>query len=346
MRPKDHQKKIVGQVLSKTYRFLIAARFLAKPFKSVHFSVKKFLISFCFCCVVFCGQSQDSFFGFSAGISFDFGTKVNRIGLSAGAYYGYDFVQVNTSLKAYYNFQSLGLKQKTPELQLGGGINFGYGKRDSIATRFTGLGENNSRYRNAFGYSYTRYWDKNQTSQSTGLFNVQVQQFRFLTENDLFGAGKGWRDRFRTGAFLIDYTAGDFRFALASTFWTGDFVGCDIVKDSLYPARYGYRKTERSQYGNFSLGLLSAQVNWLVPDVPLNQNVRLNAGVDSEKVRNAIQNKLIHNQRFVPTKWITHETPHLPMISDQGDAYECRPGQNIRPVSFYFNLGLNSPVFY
>jgi len=308
--------------------------------------VKKFLILFCFCCAILNGRGQQLGSGFSAGISFDFGTKVNRIGLSAGAYCNYAFVQLNSTLKVYYNFQSLGLKKKTPEVQLAGGINFCYGKKDSLQNRFTGLGENNTRYRNAFGYSYIRYWDRNETSQSTGLFNIQVQQFRALTENDLFGAGKGWRDRFRTGAFMIEYTTGDFRFALTSAFWTGDYVGCDIVKDSLYPARYGYRKSERSQYGLFSLGLLSAQVNWLIPEVPLNQNARLNVGIDSEKMRNAIQNKFIHNQFFLPKKWITHETPHIPMLSDKGDQYCYYPNQKVKPISFYFNAGLNSPVFY
>ncbi|MBI3134881.1 MAG: hypothetical protein HYZ14_09440 [Bacteroidetes bacterium] len=308
--------------------------------------MKKFLLTLCLSAAFLSGRPADIFYGFSAGISFDFGTNVNRLGLSGGAYYAYDFAQVNISLKAYYNFQSIGLKKKTPEIVLAGGINFCYGKKDTVRNRFTGPGENNTAFPHAFGYSYLRYWDKNQTSQSTGLFNIQAGQFRFLTENDLFAGGKGWRDRFRTGGFKVDYTVNDLRFALTSALWTGDFIGCDIVKDSLYPSRFGYRRTERSQYGNFSLGLLSAQVNWLLPGVPLNQDARLNLGVDSEWVRHVLQNKLVHDQCYLPKKWINHENPHIPMLSDKGDPYLFDPAQKVKPASCYFNLGLNSPVFY
>ena len=319
---------------------------MAAAIKMVLFNVKKFLLSVLFGLTFFGLHAQGQFVGFSAGLSFDLGTKVNRVGISAGAYYTYNFAQVNASFKAYYNFQSLGLKQKTPEIQLGGGINFGYGKRDTLRNRFTGLGENNTEYLNSFGYSYTRYWDRNQTSQSTGLFNIQIREFRFLTENDLFGAGKGWRDRFRTGAFLVDYTYHDLRFTLASTFWTGDFIGCAIIEnDPDYQTRFGYRRTEGSTYGNFSLGLLSAQVNWLVPGVPLNQNARLNIGVDAEQVRYVVQNQFIHDQPFLPDK-LSKPTPHIPMLSSDGGQYLFKPDQKIRPVSFYFNAGLNSPVFY
>lgn len=286
-------------------------------------------------------------YGFSAGVSFNFGTHVNRIGISANAFYLRNFFQVNTGIKIYYNFQSFGIKKKTPEIQLGGGLNFGFGQRDSVPQRFVGLTENNTEYVFAAGYSYIRYWDKNQTTQSTGLFNFQMQNFRVLTENDLFAGGKGWRDRFRTGAFMIDYTYADFRFGINATFWTGDFVGCETVKDSLYPkARFGYRRTEGSKYGNFSLGLLSAQVNWLIPQVPVQQVARLNIGIDSEKVRNTIQNKFIHNQRFIPAKWINYETPHIPMIADDGGQFLYLPNQKIQPLRFYFNLGLNDQIFY
>lgn len=288
-----------------------------------------------------------SFYGFSAGVSFNFGTHVNRMGVSANFFAGHNFVQLNSALKVYYNFQSLGLKRKSPEIQLGGGVNFGFGNLDSLPVRFIGLTENNTGYRFAAGYSYIRYWDKNQTTQSTAIFHFQLQNFRVLTENDLFASGKGWRDRFRTGAFSLDYTLNELRFGLNTTFWTGDYVGCEIVKNSSYPnARFGYRKAEGSKYGNFSLGLLSAQVSWLIPQIPVQQIARLNLGVDSEKIRNAVQNKFIHNQRFVPSRWVNYETPHIPMLAADGTQYVYENGTRVKPLSFYFNLGLNDPVFY
>lgn len=285
--------------------------------------------------------------GISAGVSFNFGTHVNRMGVSVNYFYTYNFVQANSGVKLYYNFQSLGIRKKTPEIQLGGGLNFGFGKRDSIPNQFIGLAENNTGHPFALGYSYIRYWDKNQTTQSTAIFNFQVQNFRVLTENDLFASGKGWRDRFRTGAFMIDYTLNDLRFGANATFWTGDYVGCETVKDSIYPnARFGYRKAEGAKYGNFSLGLLSAQVSWLIPQIPVQQIARLNVGIDSEKVRNTIQNKFIHNQRFVPSKWVNYETPHIPMLAADGTQFLYQSGKSPKPLSFYFNLSLNDQVFY
>jgi len=291
-------------------------------------------------------QGYDNFYGFSAGLSFDLGTKLNRIGISAAGYYNYRFIQANSSLKFYYNFQSLGLKKKSPEIQLGGGINFGFGTKDSVRNQFVGLTENNTPFQYAAGYSYMRYWDKNQTSQSTGLFNIQIQNFRLITENDLLAGGKGWRDRFRTGALKVDYTYDVYRAGISSLFWTGDFIGCEVVKDSLYPSRFGYRKKDKSTFGDFSLGLLSVQADYIIPGIPLNQIARLNVGVDSEKVRHVLQNKLIHDQIYFPERWIKTENPHIPMLSTDGSQYLFLQGQKVKPASLYFNAGLNSGTFY
>lgn len=303
----------------------------------------RIVLLFSFLCCVSVVKSQDSFFGFSAGISFAFGNKVNRLGVSAAAYYSYEFVQINSSLNAYYNFQSLGLKKKTPELQLALGAEFGFGKKDSLRNNFVGLTENNMLLRNSVGYSYLRYWDKNKTTQSSGILDVNFQEFKVAVENDLFGAGKGWRDRFRTGAFLFEYQYLDTKFALNSTIWTGDFTGCDDVYDSDYPARFGYRLVEKSQFGNYSLGLLSLQVKQLLPYAQIAQ---VNIGIDSERFRNFLQNKIIHDQPFFPDKWIKRKPLHIPMIASDGGQYLYQENQKVRPASFYFNLGMNSGVFY
>lgn len=311
--------------------------------KKLPFGAMRIVLLFIFLSCFSIARSADSFFGFSAGISFAFGNKVNRIGVAASAYYSYEFVQLNSSINLLYNFQSLGLKKKTPELQLALGAEFGFGKKDSLRNNFVGLTENNMRYRNSVGYSYLRYFDKNQTTQSTGILDVNFQQFKIATENDLFGAGKGWRDRFRTGAFLIEYQYLDTKFAINSTMWTGDFTGCDNVSDSDYPARFGYRLVEKAQHGNYSLGLLSLQVKQFLP---FTQVAQLNIGIDSEQVRHFLQNKLAHDQRFFKEKWIKEKQFHIPMIASDGGQYIFGEDQKIRPVSFYFNLGMNSGVFY
>ena len=109
-------------------------------------------------------RASVSFFGFSAGLSFSFGNKVNRIGVQISGYYSYDFVQVNSTINAYYNFQTLGTKLKTPELQLGIGAEFGFGNKDSVRNEFIGLTENNLLSTYSVGYSYLYYFDKINTS--------------------------------------------------------------------------------------------------------------------------------------------------------------------------------------
>lgn len=304
----------------------------------------RILILFILTCVY--GQAQDSFSGFSVGLSFNFGNKVNRVGISAAAYYNYTFVQVNTKINWYYNFQSFGTKNKASELQLGAGVECGFGKKDSIRNNFIGLAENNLLQNNSFGYSFIWYWDNNFTTQSTGILGLTCGPMKLAIENDVFGSGKGLLDRYRTGAFLISYQYLDTRFAINSTFWTGDYAGCEIVNGSAYPARFGYRKSENGHNTNFSLGLLSAQVTTILLRLPFVQTVRVNVGIDSERVRNTLQNKLIHDQPFLPQKWIRRKPAHLPMIAKDGSQYLYQENQEIRPASFYFNVGLNNAIFY
>ncbi len=144
-----------------------------------------------------CGYTQTHNVGFSAGVAFSFGTHVNRIGLSLGAYYNYGFFQLNATIKAYYNFQSFGLKQKTPELQLGLGGQFGFGRTDTARNPIIGIAENNTRHKYSAGFAYVHYFDKQQTTQGTGILNANIHNFNVITENDLFGNLIHQTDRYR-----------------------------------------------------------------------------------------------------------------------------------------------------
>lgn len=288
-------------------------------------------------------RAVDSYYGVSAGLSFSFGNKANRIGVLVGGYYTYGFVQLNGTLNGYYNFQSLGTKLSTPELQLGIGAEFGFGNKDSLRNEFIGLTENNLQSTYSIGYSYLYYFDKIETSQGSGIISLTLDNFKIATENDLFGAGKGWRDRFRTGAVLLEYQYLNTKFSINSTLWTGDFTGCMWIRDSDYPGRFGYRENDKSICGDYSLGLLSIQVQHLFP---YQQIGRINIGIDSEKIRHTFQNKLIHDQPFFKPQWVKRKPPHIPMIDSKGDQYLFKEGQKIRPPTFYFNIGGNNNPFY
>lgn len=287
--------------------------------------------------------AQSQYLGVSVGLSFSFGNKVNRIGLRLSAYYTYGFAQLNSTLNAYYNFQTLAIKKKTPELQLGIGAQLGFGKQDSISNRFVSLTDNNTGYFYSAGYSFMYFIDKQNTSQGGGILNVNIENFTFATANDLFGFGKGWRDRFRTAAVILQYRYLDTKFALNSTMWTGDYIGCTKIKNSDYPARFGYKENEKAIYGHNMASLLSIQVEQLLP---YNQIARVNLGVDSEWVRHFLQNKLIHDQYFIPERIIKRPQMHIPMLTRDGGQYLFKEDQKVRPTTLYFNLGMNNGIFY
>ena len=172
---------------------------------------------------------------------------------------------------------------------------------------------------------------------------MNIENFTFATANDLFGFGKGWRDRFRTAAVIFQYRYLDTKWAINSTLWTGDYIGCPKVRDSDYPARFGYKENTTAIYGKCMASLLSFQVEQLLPYA---QVARINIGVDAERVRHLLQNKLIHDQRFIPRKFIKRPQMHFPMLNSQGGQYLFNEGQKVKPASFYFNVGMNNGVFY
>ena len=305
--------------------------------------MKSFVLAAFLFLLSFSSYSQNSTFGWSAGLSFSLGNKIQRIGLRCSGFHTYGFAQVNATINVYYNFKSIATGLKTPEFQFGIGGNFGFGRRDSSLNHFVSLTDNNTDYFYSVGYAYLLYLDKIETSQAGGILSVTIENFTFATHNDLFGFGKGWRDRFRTAALLLQYRYLDTKVGVNMTFWTGDYIGCEVVNDSVYPARFGYKKNEKAIYGRSMASLLSLQIEQFLP---YNQIARLNIGMDSEKLRHAIQNRLIHDQYYVNRKFIKRPQKHYPMLDKDGGQYTFKHGESVRPASLYFNLGLNSGVFY
>jgi hypothetical protein len=288
-------------------------------------------------------NSQDTYWGGSVGVSFAFGNKVNRVGIALSAYYNYKFVQINSSVNWYYNYSSLALNKPTPELQLGLGAQFGYVKMDSISNNFIGLTESNMPYKNSVGYAYVRYIDRIKTTQSTGIVSFKIDKVKIASENDIFAGGLGYRDRFRTGAFYIEYQYLDTKIGINTTFWTGDYTGSKTVTNSDYPSRFGYVSDNENIYGNFSSALLSMQIKQLFP---YQQVAQANFGVDDEHIRNVIQNKLMHDLPFLPQKWMQTEQPHIPMLAEDGKQYLFKENQKVKPTELYFNVAMNSGLFY
>lgn len=310
--------------------------------------MKKIILFILVLSSVFQAKSVDNFYGFTAGLSFSFGTHVNRLGFQVAGYYNYAFAQANASINGYYNFQSIALKQKGLELQLGAGIELGFGRKDSSRNPFVGIAENNLLQDYSVGYSYLMYFDQQKTTQTSGILSVSALDFRFATENDLFGFGQGWRDRYRTGGFLLEYRYQDFKFGLNSTLWTDDYSICKKILDSDYPARFGYKDDRNVNFNGKSIGILNAQVKYL-PNPrynPTNQVIQANIGIDSERLRNVLQNRFIHDHVFIPKNWITRNPCHIPMEAEGGGQYLFEENKRIEKTHFYFNIGANQSLFY
>ncbi|MFD1553022.1 hypothetical protein DNU06_11885 [Putridiphycobacter roseus] len=302
--------------------------------------LRTFLYFFIFS-TVFTAAAQPVFF--KIGLGLDFGSHVKRIGLRSEVSYSLYFVELNSNLGCYYNFKSFGVQEKTPELQFGLGSSFGFGTKGEIPEYFFDSKLNNSSYPYALSYHYQIYLDKQNTSQTTGTIGLHIKHFSILTENDLLGAGKGWRDRFRTGALAINYRYKAYFFSIKNIMYTGDFASATKVLDSDYPARFGYRSADKAIHADRSVGLLSFTFSYALP---YHQIVGLSVGLDSEKIRHQLQNEWMHDMIFYTDKMVKRKLMHIPMLQDNGSQFLYQNGEEIKPGRLYYNLGINPMLFY
>jgi hypothetical protein len=270
-------------------------------------------------------------YGFNIGFVSAIGTHFQRFGIVFQGYGAYNFAQINASFRVYDNFKNLGPRGEHTEFNAALGFCIGYGTKTTEKNLFMSSISNQTGYKNSVAYSYNIWRNKVKTSQVTGIIAFQFNHFSIISENDILA--KPILDRFRTGAMLLQYQTKEFQYAINATMWTGQ-LGNIVKNDSLFPG-HGYINTEGGLYQNLSHGLLSAQVKWANE---YGQYLQANAGMDSEKIRNALQNKALHD--VLPKNY------HMPMIDTAGNQYLYRPEQKIKKAKLYLN-GYTSPnVFY
>ncbi len=277
--------------------------------------------------------------GFNIGFVGAFGTHVQRFGVVIQGYYVYQFAQVNASVRLYDNFKDLGPKGEHAELNTALGLCLGYGKQTTEVNNFMSSISNQTGYKNSVAYSYNVWCNKIKTSQVTGIIALQFNQFSIISENDLLA--KPTLDRFRTGAFLLQYQDKNFQYALNCTMWTGK-MGEIIRNDSIYP-KPGYVNHQGGVYANISHGLLSAQLKYANE---YGQYLQANAGIDAEQVRNTMQNKIIHDMPFIPKKWNKAQNVHIPMLDSEGNQYLYRKDQKIKNPKLFLNAYTSPNIFY
>lgn len=253
-------------------------------------------------------------FGGQIGAVFQIGSHKNAIGLSINGYYQDHFYQANVSQQFLFTVWDLGGRSNFWESRSSIGALLMYGKKDKMIDPFIQPLNHQSDFRNAVGYAYIWYFDNTSTSQRSGAWSLHFNNFGLYIENDVFG-GQG-KDRFRTGDFRVSYLHKNLRFSSGVRIWTGETSRTKWIKEESDFCPYGYKLLEENNYGNTSHGILYAGIEGVLG---YSQYGSVFTGIDSERIRNGFQNKLMHDLPFMPDKF-QRTTPNYPILDEHGCA--------------------------
>lgn len=282
--------------------------------------------------------------GGTIGLTFSLGSIQNSIGLIVKAYYFYEQFQFNFQTRWRYNFTTYGPPrlQSGQEVHTSYGLVFGWGQQTKKEEQlFLAPFGNQMQRLNSLGYAFNVYQDCIKTSQTSGTISFQANQFWLITENDALGDIAV--DKFRTGSVWMAYRLENTILALNTRLWTGNSNRTPVIDNTKYPSQYGYREMSAATYGRFSHGILTLQV---LHALPFGQIVGGEVGVDAERVRHFLQNRLMHDLYFVPKKWNPSKNPHVPMLDDDGLPYTFQRGQRLKRAKGVFHIGSNPSLFY
>lgn len=281
---------------------------------------------------------QSNVFGGSVGLVLNTGTTINSIGLKLNGYYAQYFYQFNAGTELRFSLNSYGKRKNFFEARNGIGLVLLAGpKEHNPDFELSELHHNtNSLY--GFGYNYMWYTDNAGTSQRSGGFGLHINNLSILIENDVF-AGQS-KDRFRTGALTLTYLYGSFKFAIGNVIWTGETAGSVWQKIPLDKCPSGFRILEDLSYGKTSHGVIYGGLTY---SLPFGQACRFRIGIDSEQIRHSIQNRLIHDLIFLPSK-VQRNTPHYPRLDCDGCPVFYK--NDIRKNRLFLQLGANDTWSY
>lgn len=280
-------------------------------------------------------------FGVYGGLHMSFGSHVQRLGLNLGFFAYHGQVQSNTEIKLYWNYKNLGPDRRHSELVISQGLVLAYGEKRQAESPFYSLTANQTGYANALAYAYNAYFNRIQTSQQTGILALQFGDIFLLSENDLLA--KASLDRFRTGAFMLVYQYQSlYQFGLVCNLWTGQMGPGQVPGTANFPVRC-YMDSSGGRYTQYSHGLLAAQFK---AALPYRQIAQARLGIDAEQLRNAVQNKVMHDMVFLPEKWRPISNCHIPMLCKDGSPYLYEAQQELKEARLYLEAGLNPALFY
>lgn len=272
-------------------------------------------------------------FGGSIGVVLNMGTHVDAIGINLKSYYTDFFFQINAGSTIYFHPKSYGGRKKFWENRtVLGGVLLAGKKQLAPNLMLDGLNHQTS-YNFGLAYNYIWYFDNKETTQRSGAFGFHIKEFSLFHENDFF-AGQG-EDRFRTGFVYANYRYKEWQFAAGINIWTGDSRHARWEKYTMYHCPNGFSILEDQPYGKTSHGILFASAT---RHFKFGQHATMRIGIDSEHIRHAFQNRLIHDVMFLPQNF-ERSTPHYPRLDEHGCA--IFDAKHVRKNRFFFQLNAN-----
>ena len=271
--------------------------------------------------------------GVTIGLTANFGSHINAVGINAGAYYTDYFFQVNAGSTIYFYGKGYGGRTNFWESRNHVGLVLLGGKKQMpVDFQFDGL-NHQTNYNLGLGYNYIWYFDNIGTSQRSGGFAIHIKNFTFYHENDVFAGNAD--DRYRTGHFYLSYRDSSFKLGTGIAIWTGETRNGKRIRENHGKMANGYKIIDNLPYGKTSHG--NGYVSF-VYNLPYQQNAHLRLGIDSEHFRHAIQNRLVHDLIFLP-KGIDRNSCHYPRLDKFG--FATFEKEEVRPSVFYTQFGIN-----
>jgi len=274
--------------------------------------------------------------GFQIGISTQFGTHINQFGIKIQGYYTVEFVQINSGGTIHLTGKDLGNRQNFLSSRLNLGAVVLGGRRNAIPTFILDGVNHQTNYQYGVGYNYLWYFDNAGSSQRSGGMGFHIDQWSLIVENDFFG-GQG-KDCFRTSHAHINYHEEFINLGFHTHLWTGETGGSRRITDTIYPNEY--KNLAKNLFGKTSHGLLYLSADFLMAH---GNSIGFNFGFDHERARHILQNKMMHDKKFIP-KSIRKTNPHYPMLDINGEP--ILDGSKPPPISLFLQLGLNRGYSY
>lgn len=281
-------------------------------------------------------------------ITSNFGFPENNVGFRIiGEYRTSQNIELALAYGLNYHMSNFGPNQNHLEHSLMGSMHAVWGDKiiDEEQEDLSFIKFLDSRtYKNSVGYTWQRFFNSIGTTQNVGTFHMRFNKTVSQFSNDVFANTNG-KDRYRSGGFAFGFYENKTLIMTKLLIWTGDSHCKEVkkVRDTDYPARWGYRDVSDCNYGRLSHGILSF---FVARDIGYGQVVGTQAGIDSEHIRHFVQNKVFHDLYFVPRFMNKTKNLHLPMKTQNGENYLFKDGQEVRNNRFVWQFSLNPSTLF